>query len=120
MNSDATMNLMVIEVMVDGELKKLMARGPTRDAKCSQQVWQGFASIHQVSAANVRQVYSEWEFSIEDKEFIEATFGSRLPLSYSFDRPASEDDWDQALLAAGNTIAKAIQPKSKYWWQFWK
>jgi|ERR1043165_221146 hypothetical protein len=124
MNADPSVNVVVFEVSVNGSLEKLVGDGPTRADNCVQVVWKALATEHGVRPSGVRRIYSEWDPSVEDKAFIDATFGANVEVTYSFPRPSS-NDWDRAMREVAATIEAAGKKQEdarprKSWWQFWK
>jgi hypothetical protein len=111
MNEDPAVNVVVFEVVRDGESQKLVGDGPVRAADCVRQVWLTVRQQSGARAEDVRQVYSEWEPSAEDKAFLDATFPPQTQVTYSFARPP-DDGWEQALAEAARSIHEAMQKKA--------
>jgi hypothetical protein len=99
-NVDVSVNVVVFEVVRAGKSEKLVGKGPTRAADCIQKIWTDLAAKHTLTPADIKQIYSEWEPSPEDKAFLDATFASDLPVSFSFARPTTEEGWELALQQA--------------------
>jgi hypothetical protein len=108
MNADPSVNVVVFEVALHGRLERLVGDGATRSNNCIQMVWNKLAAEHGARADAVRRVYSEWEPSAEDKQFMDATFPAEVDVTYSFPRPAP-DGWEQAMREVAATIEKAAQ-----------
>jgi hypothetical protein len=120
MSADPSANVVVFEVAVGGQLKKLVGNGPTRASDCVRQVWRTLSASNQLTPDTVRRLYSEWEPSDDDKAFISATFKPDLQVTFSFSRPP-ENGWDVAMREVGQTIATAVTKAKakKPWWRFW-
>src|SRR4051812_2231846 len=96
MQIDPSVNVVVFQVRTDTGIRELVGQAPTRAADSVRQAWARVAEQNAVKAADVRQVYSEWEPSAEDKAFLDATFAADVEVSFSFRRPP-EDGWEQAI-----------------------
>jgi hypothetical protein len=97
MNIDASVNVVVFEVEIAGQLEKRLGKGPTQAEDCVRQVWAGLCAKEPLKAENVRRIYTEWEPSAGDLAFLEATFPEKCQVNFSFNRPASPDGWAEAL-----------------------
>ena len=96
MDIDPTTNLVVFDI--EGRDEPCIASGPTRDDDCVEQAWSSAPEELRASPHKVTRIYSEWEPSAADADFIRRTF-PRAELTFSFERPGP-DGWDAALAAA--------------------
>jgi len=83
-----------------------VSSGPTRADDCVQQIWARAPAEVRAAAARVRRVYSEWQPSAADTQFIERTFPG-VYLTWSFNRP-TPDGWDAAFAAARAEMERAM------------
>ena len=84
-----------------------VSSGPTRADDCVRRAWAQVPAAMR-SGARVRRVYSEWQPSSEDTQFVESTFPG-VYLTWSFNRPAEDDDWDAAFAAARIEFERAAR-----------
>lgn len=103
---DPTRNVVVFDI---AGREPYDASGPTRADDCIQQIWASAPAAIRSAAARVRRVYSEWEPSRADTQFIESTFPG-VYLTWSFDRPAP-DGWDAAFAAARIELERAMSAR---------
>lgn len=108
MHSDPSVNVVVFQVLTDTGTRELVGQGPTRAADGVRQAWARVREQHDARAEDVRQVYSEWEPSPEDKAFLDATFPPNVEVSFSFRRPP-DDDWEQAMKDAEAQVREAAE-----------
>jgi hypothetical protein len=101
-NTDPTVTMVAFEIR--GHDKPYVSSGPTRADDAIRQAWEATPVKHRREAARVTRVYSEWQPSAVDVEFIRTTFPAAA-LTYTHLRPAA-DGWDAALAAAGDEYAK--------------
>ena len=114
MNINPGQNVIVFLVDINGTDEKLVGEAPTRDKDGVRQVWETLRQERDLQPEQVKQMYSEWELSDEDKAFVEATFAANdLKVSFSFHRPQSEDGWDEALQKAGEAIRNSAKQQEK-------
>jgi hypothetical protein len=125
MQSDASVNVVVFQLEEGGRTRELIGHGPAQSPHCVRTVWLTLLEENgEARAANVRQIYSEWEPAPEDRAFLETTFPNAA-FSYSFSRPAA-GDWDEAIQDAEQQIRAALDDAesgskpAKRWWEFWK
>lgn len=107
MNADATVNVVVFEVEVEGRLETRTGQGPTRAGDCVRQVWTELSAKEPLRPEGVRGVYSEWEPAAEDKAFLDATFPEGCEVTFSFRRPTDAADWDEAMRQVEEQIRQA-------------
>jgi hypothetical protein len=100
MDTDPATNVVAFEF--EGRDEPHIGSGPTRDDDCIQQVWSSAPDALRAAARAVTRVYSDWEPSKADGDFIRRTF-PRAELTYSFERP-EPDGWDAALAAARQAL----------------
>lgn len=84
-----------------------VASGATRDDDCVRQAWFATPLEHPSAAGKVTRIYSEWQPSAADTDFIRRTF-PHAKLTYSFNRPAP-DGWEAAFAAARRAMAEAAE-----------
>jgi hypothetical protein len=80
--------------------------GLSRADDCVQQIWAHAPVDIRAAAARVRRIFSEWEPSAADKQFIERTF-PRVYLTWTFTRPG-HDGWDAAFASARAQLEQAL------------
>ena len=117
-DTDVSVNLVVFEVRVGRGLETVVGQAPTRSAHAIELAWAACSARSNIQPSDVRQVYSEWQPSLEDTAFLEATL-SGAAVTYSFARPAEDDNegWDLALREAALAVERSVARK---WWQFWR
>lgn len=103
MNIDPSTNMVVFELR--GHPEPHVSSAPTRDDHCIRRAWLALPVDHPRAAAEVTRIYSEWQPSAADAEFIEQTFVN-ANVTYSFERPGPEG-WDAAFAQARQTIEQA-------------
>ncbi len=108
MNTDPSVNVVVIEVLIGRRLEKLLGEGPTRAADGIRRVWTQLAADYGVRPADVRRVYSQWEPTPQDRAFLAAAFPPGVTVSYSFRRPPARRDW-------GRGTPEAIRAVDDFW-----
>ncbi|HEX6681238.1 MAG TPA: hypothetical protein VF062_00470 [Candidatus Limnocylindrales bacterium] len=107
MNIDPSTNMVVFEIR--GLSEPHVTSGATRDDYCIQRAWMALPVDHRSAAPHVSQIYSEWQPSPADAEFIRNTF-PRANVTFSFERPGP-DGWDAALASARLTIEQATSQR---------
>jgi hypothetical protein len=101
-NTDPSTNMVVFEV--SGYPEPFVSGGPTQAEDCVQQAW--FAvPVERAAAAYVTRIYSEWQPSALDEDFIARTF-PRAAVTYSFDRPGP-GGWEAAFAEVRQTMEQA-------------
>jgi hypothetical protein len=131
MNTDSSVNVVVFEVLIGRRLEKLLGEGPTKAADGIRRVWDDLAATFGVNPASVRRVYSQWEATPEESEFLAAAFPPSIKLAYSFRRPAARD-WGEATPEFARVVeeferlrfASGAQKRGRGrprrpWWQYW-
>ena len=103
---DPNKNHVTFHLKVDGKPREFTGVGPTRAVDCVSAVWQQLQRTAKLKAADVSQIYSEWEPAEEDLKFLDETFPAEAELAFTFARPAARD-WDRALSAAAKVIAQS-------------
>ncbi|MEV0273862.1 hypothetical protein AB0H43_34240 [Hamadaea sp. NPDC050747] len=102
MNTDPSTNMVVFEI--PGYPEPFISSGPTQADDCVQQAW--FAvPVERRAAADVSRIYSEWQPSAVDEDFIGRTF-PRAAVTYSFDRPGP-GGWEAAYAEVRQTMEQA-------------
>lgn len=96
MDTNPAINVVVFEFVLQGQSGRAMGQAPTQAADCIRQVWQTIQQQHpQLTALDVKAIYSEWEPAPEDVAFVDTYFSPDLEFTYSFERPA-EEEWEAA------------------------
>lgn len=103
MSTDPSTNMVAFEVQ--GHPEPFIASGPTQDEHGVQRAWYAVPVDHAAAGPAVTRIYSEWQPSAADEEFIGATF-PRAEVSYSFERPGA-DGWPAAYAAAREVMTAA-------------
>jgi hypothetical protein len=111
MNVDPSVNIVAFEVTRNGKTEAAVGQGITRSPDCIQTVWRQVQRKESLRANQVVKIYSEWQPSQQDCDFIDRTFGD-IDLSYSFERPASDDGWDNAIAEVGKIIRESLEKKA--------
>jgi hypothetical protein len=131
MNTDSSTNVVVFELLIGRRLNKLLGEGPTKAADCIRRVWNDLAKEFDIQPQGVRRIYSQWEFTAEDRAFIAAKFSANVKIAYSFRRPP-QCDWGQATPEFIRIVdehdmqrfARGVQRRRRKsrrpWWQYWK
>lgn len=122
MSADANFNVVVFSVVLNGETFEVVGHAPTRADNCVRSCWAAATAQRGIKPSDVQKIYSEWEPSELDKAFLDATFAKDLKVSYSFDRPSTDEGWERAIREAQQTIQNRLdkKPPAKRWWEFWK
>lgn len=102
MNVDPTQNLVVFDL---GGPEPHLVKTPTRAEDGIRQAWFALPVDHHADAGRVARIYSEWQPSAADEEFIRRTFPA-ADVTYTFPRPRP-DEWDAALAEARRVMAQA-------------
>lgn len=108
---DPNQNHVTFHLRKGGEEQTLSGVGPTQAVDCVAAVWSQLAEGSQVRAADVWQIYSEWEPADEDLEFLDTTFPTEAELAFTFKRP-KKGGWKAALAAAAKVIASTSPTKA--------
>lgn len=103
MNTDPSENVVAFDL---GGPQPYVSKAPTRAEDGIERAWRALSIDHQADARKVRRIYSEWQPSATDEEFILRTF-PRVEVSYTFPRPGP-DGWDAAFAEARRVMAQAI------------
>lgn len=110
MNFDPEMNIVVIDVEREGTVQRYDERGPTRAPDCLRLAWAAIRERTGADPSDVRAMYSEWQPSPEDQEFVEATF-PQIDNPAHFPRPGlgwshrpAPGGWDEAMRMVGATL----------------
>jgi hypothetical protein len=133
-NVDPERNIVVLEAVEGGVVRKLLGHGPTRDDRCVEVILSSILKASRVAPEAVTRLYSEWEPTASDAVYIARTLPT-AQVTYSFSRPA-DGDWQVAMLRvraviaeeaqrphgppSGSRVELPIPSESKRWWQFWK
>lgn len=107
MNDDVSQNLVVFRI--DGREEPVLASAPTQAEDAVEQAWAQVQQQHEVSAAEVSAVYSEWQPSEADQEFMARQF-PEAECTYSFARPA-DDEWERAFAEARAVMAETHEAR---------
>lgn len=102
MNTDPAENLVVFDL---GGPDPYVVKTPTRAEDGIQRAWFALPVDHRSDAGRVTRIYSEWQPSAADEEFIRRTFPA-ADVAYSFVRPGP-DGWDAAFAEARRVMAQA-------------
>ena len=113
MDANPQVNVVVFEVQIDGERKEMVSSAPTQQTDCVRVAWEAIRKEHDVKEEDVRQIYSEWQPSAEDCEFMDTTFPPLTEVTYSFERPATPDGWAEAFEKVGKIIRDSLQDQSQ-------
>jgi hypothetical protein len=141
MNTDRSVNVVVIEVLIGRRLEKLLGEGATQAGDGIRRVWDQLAADYDLRPADVRRVYSQWEPTPADWAFLAAEFPPGVKVSYSFRRPSARRDWGQGTPEFGRAVddfwraweerervnsatgvaeAGTRPPRPRRpWWQYW-
>ncbi|MEU0533643.1 hypothetical protein [Amycolatopsis tolypomycina] len=103
MNDDVSQNLVVFRLA--GFDEPVLASAPTQAEDAVEQAWAQVRRQHEVSASAVSAVYSEWQPSAADQEFMARQF-PEAECTYSFARPAP-GEWERAFAEARAVMAEA-------------
>lgn len=103
MNVNPSTNMVVFDIEGHGE--PMVTSGATQDDYCVQRAWLSLPVKHSRAARKVARIYSEWQPSEADTDFIKRTF-PKAALTYSFERPGP-GGWDAAFAAARGEIERA-------------
>jgi len=108
MDVNPSVNVVVFEAEHEGKLDRFVGRAPTRADDCLRQVWSELSAKHGLRPETVKRIYSEWEPSPQDKAFLGSTFPEQTEVTFSFQRPASADGWDEAMRQVEKQIRDAM------------
>lgn len=100
---DPTHNHVTFHLVIDGVESEASGVGPARAVDCVAAIWGVVSEERGLDPEDVRQIYSEWEPSPEDLDFLDRTFPQDAELAFTFKRPPN-DNWDTALKAAAKVI----------------
>ncbi|WP_027344863.1 hypothetical protein [Hamadaea tsunoensis] len=109
MSTDPSTNMVAFEVQ--GHPEPFIASGPTQDEYSIQRAWYAVPLDHATAAAAVTRIYSEWQPSAADEEFIGRTF-PQVAVTYSFERPERPDGWPDAFAAVQRQLAAAQESRA--------
>jgi hypothetical protein len=101
-NIDPAENLVVFDL---GDPDPYVVKTPTRAEDGIQRAWFALPVDHGVDAGRVTRIYSEWQPSAADADFIRRTFPT-ADVTYTFPRPGP-DGWDAAFAEARQVMAQA-------------
>lgn len=107
MNDDVSQNLVVFRL--EGFDEPVLASAPTQAEDAVEQAWARVRQQHEVSASAVSAVYSEWQPSAADQEFMARHFG-KAECTYSFARPAP-GEWERAFAEARAVMAETHEAR---------
>src|SRR5262245_37796213 len=96
---------------VDGHSEPFTASVPTQDDDGVKRAWFSTPLDHRSDGRNVTRIYSEWQPSAADVEFIERAF-PEAEVTYSFDRPGP-DGWEAAFAQARQAMAAVSEAQEK-------
>jgi hypothetical protein len=141
MNTDRSVNVVVIEVLLGRRLEKILGESPTKAADGIRRVWDQLAREYDIKPADVRRVYAQWEPSPDDRTFLATEFPAGVKVCYSFPRPSARREWGEATReferavddfwrvwedrervnsATGVVEARARPHRPRRpWWQYW-
>lgn len=100
---DPTHNHVTFHLVIEGVETEASGVGPARAVDCVAAIWGVLAEERGLDPDDVRQVYSEWEPSSEDLDFLDRTFPKDAELAFTFKRPA-HGKWEAAIQAAAKVI----------------
>jgi hypothetical protein len=103
MDVDPSTNMVVFDI--EGQGEPYVTSGATQDDYCVQRAWLSLPVKHNRVARKVARIYSEWQPSPTDIQFIKRTF-PKAALTYSFERPDA-GGWGDAFAAARREIERA-------------
>lgn len=104
---DPSVNQVVFELAQDGN-EPTIVYVPTVSHDYLQRAWDEIHSTSGATPSDVLHIYSQWEPSNQDGEFLNATFPD-VDVTFSFARPEADDGWDQAMEAARTTMIEAAE-----------
>ncbi|MDX3195719.1 hypothetical protein PV458_45590 [Streptomyces sp. MN03-5084-2B] len=107
MNDDVSQNLVVFRL--EGFDEPVLASAPTQAEDAVEQAWASVRQQHGVRASAVAAVYSEWQPSEADQEFMAKHFGE-AECTYSFTRPAP-GEWERAFAEARAVMAETHEDR---------
>jgi hypothetical protein len=110
MNADPSVNVIVFEVIdAAGVVNRAHGEAQAREARGVEIVWKSLSARDGgLDGARVQRLHADWEPSREDLAFIRENFQA-TKITYSFKRPAREEDWGEALAAAGREIEQSLR-----------
>jgi hypothetical protein len=111
MNIDPSINHVVFEFEHRGGRETGIASVPTRSNAFVRIAWQQVSKESSIRESDVRRIYSEWEPSKDDLNFIHRTFPNP-EVTHSFSRPLSDEHWEAALAKAAQTIKQVAEDKA--------
>jgi len=100
---DPNHNHVTFHLVIDGVETEASGVGPARAVDCVSAIWGIVSKERGLEPGDVRQVYSEWEPSPEDLDFLDRTFPENAELAFTFKRPPN-DNWANAIKAAAKVI----------------
>ncbi len=99
---DPNHNHVTFHLVIDGVESEASGVGPARAVDCVAAIWGVISEERGLDPEDVRQIYSEWEPSPEDLDFLDRTFPEDAELAFTFKRP--KGNWDAAIKAAAKVI----------------
>lgn len=106
---DPTHNHVTFHLVIDGVETEASGVGPARAVDCVAAIWGVVSEERGFDPDDVRQIYSEWEPSQDDLDFLDRTFPEDAELAFTFKRPPNAN-WDAAIKAAAKVIrASGVQ-----------
>lgn len=100
---DPNHNHVTFHIVIDGVETEASGVGPARAVDCVAAMWRVLSEERGLEPEDVRQIYSEWEPSPEDLDFLDRTFPEDAELAFTFKRP-KKGGWDAAITAAEKVI----------------
>lgn len=100
---DPNQNHVTFHLVIKGKETEVSGVGPTRAVDCVEAIWGIVSQERRLKASDVRQIYSEWEPSKEDLDFLDRTFPENAELAFTFKRPPN-NNWAAAIQAAEKVI----------------
>lgn len=106
MPADMSRNMVVFELDRNGTLDRVIGQGPTTAPDSVRVAWGEVQAKHHAKEQEVRRIYSEWELSADDEQFVADHFPD-AEITYSFTRPA-DGNWAMALDDARRQTEQAM------------
>ncbi|MBX7223466.1 MAG: hypothetical protein K1Y36_26365 [Blastocatellia bacterium] len=107
MNLDPSTNHVVFVFEHSGKQETVIGSAPTKAANSIEQAWVEAQRKSGLAPRQVKEIYSEWEPTEADSQFILATFPP-VAVSYSFPRP-QDDKWEEAFALALQQMEEAAR-----------
>lgn len=96
-------NHVTFHLVVEGVKQEASGVGPARAVDCVGSIWAAVSKEGGLRAADVCEIYSEWEPAPEDMDFLDRTFPEDAQLGFTFRRPA-HGQWEAAVREAAKVI----------------